>query len=158
MDTETCAPFFFIVGRILRFSERQSLCFSCCSRRPFGNLMFARVGPGSWSGVDLRRCYRIFVLLLLAGVLVASTVPPVDLPETTFDESTATVNLAPPPHTAFRLVRPVFVRAVGDALVIPDVRLHCTGWVVSSRMLAAEAVPGHRHARSLQDLLCTLLI
>jgi hypothetical protein len=108
--------------------------------------------------VDLRRCYRILVLLLLAGIFVASTVPPVDLPETTFDESAAPVNLAPPPHTAFRLVRPVFVRAVGDAFVMPDVRLHCAGCVVSNRMLAAEAVPGHRHARSLQDLLCRFLI
>jgi hypothetical protein len=120
--------------------------------------MYARVGSGTWSGVDLRRCYRIFVLLLLAGVFVASTVPPADLPETAFDESAAPVNLAPPPNTSFRLVRPVFVRAFSDALVMPDVRLHCAGCLVSSRMLAAEAVPGHRHARSLQDLLCTFLI
>jgi hypothetical protein len=97
-------------------------------------------------------------VLLLAGVFVVSAVPPVDLPETAFDESAAPVNLAPPPHTAFRLVRPVFVRAVRDAFVMPDVRLHCAGCVVSSRMLAAEAVPRRPYARSLQDLLCTFLI
>ena len=148
---------FLLLGEYLRFSQR-NLSVSRAARRPFDNLIFARVGPGSWSGVDLRRCYRIFVLLLLAGVFVASAVPPVDLPETAIDESAAPVNLAPPPHTAFRLVRPVFVRAVSDALAMPDVRLHGAGWVVSSRMLAAEAVPGHRHARSLQDLLCTFLI
>jgi hypothetical protein len=106
----------------------------------------------------LRRCYRILISLLLAGVFVASTVLPVDLPETAFDESSAPVNLAPPPHTAFRLVRPVFVRAVSDAVVMPGVRLHCAGCVVSGRMLAAEALLQHRHARPLQDLLCTFLI
>lgn len=108
--------------------------------------------------MPFRRCYRIFVWLLLAGVFIASTVPPVDLPETAFDESAAPVILAPAPHTAFRLVRPVFVRAVSDALVMTGLRFQCAGYVVSGRMLPAGAVPRQRNARSLQDLLCTLLI
>ena len=106
----------------------------------------------------MKRCYRIFVLLLLAGVLVASAVPPVDLPETAFDESGTPVVLAPPPHTSFTLVRPVLVRAVSDAPAMPGVRFRCAGGVVSSRVLAADAVPRQRHVSSLQDLLCTFLL
>ena len=101
----------------------------------------------------VQRHRRILVLFLLAGVFGGSAVPPVDLPETTFDESDAPVNLAPPSQVDLRVVNPV-----RDPLVIPGLPFYCVGCVVSSPVFAAPAMPRKRHPHSLQDLLCTFLI
>jgi len=94
----------------------------------------------------------MLVLFLLAGVFGGSAIPPVDLPETAFDESDAPVNLAPPSQATLRYLSPV-----SDPLVVPGLRFYCAGCVVSSPVLAAPALPRERHPHSLQDLLCTLL-
>ena len=95
----------------------------------------------------------MLVLFLLAGVFGGFAVPPVDLPETTFNESDAPVNLAPPSQAAVRFVRPV-----SDLRVMPGLRFYCAGCDLSSRVPGAVARPGQRHPHSLQDLLCTFLI
>jgi hypothetical protein len=122
------------------------------------NLMSARVVSRTWGGVDVKRCYQILVLFLLAGVFAGSAIPLVDLPETAFDESDAPVNLAPPSQAAVRFVRPISVHSVSDVPVMPGLRLHCAECVVSSRVLATASTPRHRDPHSLQDLLCTFLI
>ena len=96
----------------------------------------------------------MLIVFLLAGVFGGSAVPPVDLPETAFNESDAPVNLAPPSQATVTFVRPV-----SDALVMPGLRFYCAGCDLSSRMLGAAVVmPTQRHPHSLQDLLCTFLI
>jgi len=95
----------------------------------------------------------MLVLFLLAGVFGASVVPPVDLPETAFNESDAPVNLAPPAQAPLRFVRPV-----SDPFVMPGLRFYCAGCVVGSPVIGAAAIPSQRHPHSLQDILCTLLI
>ena len=101
----------------------------------------------------VKRRRRMLVLFLLAGVFGGFAVPPVDLPETTFNESDAPVNLAPPSQVTVRFVRPV-----SDPLVMPGLRFYCAGCDLSSRVLGAAAMPRQRHQHSLQDLLCTFLI
>ena len=95
----------------------------------------------------------MLVLFLLAGVFGGSAVPPVDLPETTFNECDAPVNLGPPSQATVRFVRPV-----SGPLVMPGLRFYCAGCVVSSRVLGAAGMPEQRHPHFLQDLLCTFLI
>ena len=101
----------------------------------------------------VKRRRRMLVLFLLAGVFGGCAIPPVDLPETTFNESDAPVNLAPPSQVTVRFVRPV-----SEPLVMPGLRFYCAGCDLSSRVLGAAAMPRQRHARFLQDLLCTFLI
>ena len=102
----------------------------------------------------VKRRRRMLVVLLLAGVFRGSAVPPADLPETSFNESDAPLNLAPPSQVTIRLVRPV-----SDPLVMPGLRFNCAGCDLSSRALGAAAMPvPQRHPHFLQDLLCTFLI
>ena len=101
----------------------------------------------------MKRRRRMLVLFLLAGVFGGSAIPPVDLPETTFDESDTPVNLAPASQAAVTFVRPV-----SDLLVMPGLRFYCAGCDLSSRVLGAVAMPRQRHPHFLQDLLCTFLI
>ena len=101
----------------------------------------------------VQRHRRILVLFLLAGVFRGSAVPALDLPETTFDESDAPVNLAPPSQADLRVVNPV-----SDPLVMPGLPFYCAGCIVSGPVFAAPAMPRERHPHSLQDLLCTFLI
>ena len=101
----------------------------------------------------MKRCRRMLVLFLLAGVFGGSAIPPVDLPETTFDESDVPVNLAPPSQATVRFVRPV-----SDPLVMPGLQFYCAGCDLGSRVLAGAAMPRQRHPHFLQDLLCTFLI
>jgi hypothetical protein len=102
--------------------------------------------------VAVKRHTRMLVLFLLAGVFGGSALPPVDLPETTFDESDTPVNLAPPSQATLRLVSPV-----SDPLM-PGLPFYCAGCLVSSPQLAAPVMPRERHPHSLRDLLCTFLI
>ena len=97
----------------------------------------------------------MLILFLLAGVFGGFAVPPVDLPETTFNESDTPVNLALPlPSQApLSLVRPV-----SEPLVMPGLRVYCAECVVSGPVIGAAAIPRQRHPHSLQDLLCTFLI
>ena len=115
--------------------------------------MSAGVGFCTWGGVAVKRLRRMLVLFLLVGVFAGSAVPPVDLPETTFNESDAPVNLAPPSQATVRFVRPV-----SDALLMPGFRFVCAECDFSSRVLGAAAMPRQRHPHFLQDLLCTFLI
>ena len=101
----------------------------------------------------MKRCRRMLVLFLLAGVFGVSAVPAVDLRETAFNESDAPVNLGPPSQATVRFVRPV-----SDPLVMPELRFYCAGCDLRTRVLGAAAMPGPRHPHSLQDLLCTFLI
>src|ERR1700693_3009911 len=104
--------------------------------------------------VTVKRRRRMLVLFLLAGVFGGSAVPPVDLPETTFNESDSPVNLATPSQATVRFVRPV-----SDPLVMPGLRFYCAGCDLRSRVPGAVATPRQRHPHySLQDLLCTFLI
>jgi hypothetical protein len=93
------------------------------------------------------------VLFLATGVFGGFAVPPVDLPETSYNESDAPVNLAPPPSQAtLSSVRPV------NNPLLPGLRFYREASVVSSLVLGAAAVPRQHHPHSLQDLLCTFLI
>jgi len=109
--------------------------------------------PSTWGDVAVQRRRRMLVLFLLAGVFGGSAIPPVDLPETTFNESDAPVNLAPPSQATVTFVRPV-----SDPLVMPGLRFYCAGCDLSSRVPGAVAMEGQRHPHSLHDLLCTFLI
>jgi hypothetical protein len=95
----------------------------------------------------------MLIVFLLAGVFGGFAVPPVDLPETAFNESDTPVNLAPPSQAIVRFVRPA-----SDPLVMPGLRFYCAGCDLSSRVLGAVVMPTQRHPHSLQDLLCTFLI
>jgi hypothetical protein len=90
-------------------------------------------------------------LVLLVGVFGGAAVPPVDLPETVFDESDTPVNLAPPSQGTLQFVPPV-----GDPLVTPRSQF-LAGYVIG-RVLVHTAISTERHPHSLQDLLCTFLI
>jgi hypothetical protein len=102
----------------------------------------------------VRRSLWTFVLLLLTGVVCAAAVPPTDLPETSYNESDTPVNQAPPVVQGIRFVRPAqVVKRVPQSVVQAR----------HDRQLPVEDVsslpPATRHdPRSLQDLLCTLLI
>jgi hypothetical protein len=87
---------------------------------------------------------------MLGAAVCVSAVPRVDLPETTFNEADAPVNLAPSVLPRIQVIRP----AVDPIVVLPP-PLSCVG-CVSSRVLEPLAMPSQRH--SLQDLLCTFLI
>jgi hypothetical protein len=106
-----------------------------------------------WGNVAVKRRRRMLVLFLLAGVFGGVAVPPADLPETTFNESDAPVNLAPPSQGTVRFVRPV-----SDPLVMPGLRFYCAGCDLSSRVLGAAATRRQRQPHPLQDVLCTFLI
>jgi hypothetical protein len=97
--------------------------------------------------------HRILILVLLAGVFGGCAVPPVDAPETNFDESDAPVNLAPPSQDTVRFVRPVT-----DPLVIPGLRFYRAECNLRGQTLEGAAMSGHRHPHALQDLSCALLI
>jgi hypothetical protein len=106
-----------------------------------------------WGWVAVKRHCRSLVLFLMTGVLGGFAVPPVDLPETSYDESDVPINLAPPSQATFSSVRPV-----GDPLLMPGLPSCRAGCLASSLLLAVTAVPRQLHPHSLQDLLCTFLI
>jgi len=102
----------------------------------------------------VNRFRGLLILFLLGASVCASVIPRVDLPETKFNEADAPVNLAPPARLRMQAVVPV----VDSNVVLPALPAYCAGRVVSARTPDHATVPSPRHRRSLQHLLCTLLI
>ena len=95
------------------------------------------------------KCWRlIFVLFLVGAAIGVSTVPLEDLPETSFNEVDAPVNLAPPVQPRLKFIPPC------DSEVISGL----SACLVSSWVLEQATVTSGRYPHSLQDLLCTFLI
>jgi hypothetical protein len=111
--------------------------------------MFSGVLCGEVGVKYVKRRRLIFVLFLVGAAIGVSTVPLEDLPETSFNEVDAPVNLAPPVQPRLKFVPPAC-----DSDVIPGL----SACVVSSWVLEPAAVTSGRHPHSLQDLLCTFLI
>jgi hypothetical protein len=101
----------------------------------------------------VKRRRRMLVLFVLAGVFGGSVVPPLDLPETSFNESDAPVNLATPSQATVTFVRPL-----SEPLFMRTSWFYCAGCDTSSRTPEAAAGARQRHPHSFQDLLCTFLI
>ncbi|MGB7603506.1 MAG: hypothetical protein WBM24_24600 [Candidatus Sulfotelmatobacter sp.] len=102
----------------------------------------------------MKRFRWLLVLSLLGAAVCVSVVPRVDLPETKFNEADAPVNLAPPARLRIQVVFPV----VDPNFVLPTLPVYCAGCVFSTRIPDHATAPSQRHQRSLQHLLCTLLI
>jgi hypothetical protein len=96
------------------------------------------------------RC--IFVLLLLATVVCASTVPAVDDPSTAFDESESPANIALPVLPGVRIVRPA-----ADPVPVPQPLQQVGGDVNFSAYIPGPA-PKQERSHSLLKFLCTFLI
>jgi len=94
----------------------------------------------------------IFVSLLLATVVCASTVPAVDDPSTAFNESENPTNIALPVLPGIKLVRPA-----ADPVPVPQPLLQVAGDVSFSAYIPGPA-PKQERSHSLLKLLCTLLI
>jgi hypothetical protein len=102
----------------------------------------------------VRRSLWIFVLLLLTGVIYAATVPPTDVPETSYNEIDKPVNQAPPVVSGIRFVRPVKVtRRVPKSVL----QARCDVQFSVEDQVSPPLSARHGY-HSLQDLLCTLLI
>jgi hypothetical protein len=101
----------------------------------------------------LRRSLTLLILFLLSTVTFVSAIPQDDLPETSYNESDTPVNQAPPVVPSVRVARPEAAdiglsRRVGDATL---------GF--ERQLFSKRAYPLiRRDSRSLQDLLCALLI
>jgi hypothetical protein len=95
----------------------------------------------------------ILVFLLLGTVVCAFTVPPIDNPETAFNEADAPVSLALPTSLWARVVLPA-----ADSITLPKLPLK---WAVAELTLSEERsllAPKQPSQDSLQKLLCTFLI
>ncbi|MGC2259175.1 MAG: hypothetical protein WA594_12785 [Candidatus Sulfotelmatobacter sp.] len=102
----------------------------------------------------MKQLRALLVLFLLGASVCVSVIPRVDLPETKFNEADAPVNLAPPLQLRTQAVVPV----LDSNVVLPALPLHAASFVVSTRTPDHATAPSQRHQRSLQSLLCTLLI
>jgi hypothetical protein len=101
----------------------------------------------------MKRVHLVLIFFLLAATVGVSAVPRADLPQTTFNESDAPVNLAPPCRPSFRLTPP----DVDPITVLPPLPACSVGSLVSS-LVAPAAAPHRQFPRSLQVLLCIFLI
>jgi hypothetical protein len=102
----------------------------------------------------VKRLRWMLVFFLLGASVCAFAVPRADSPETAFNEADAPVNLAPPVQLRIQIIVPT----LDPFLVVPTTPVHCTGCVIHGTLLEAATMLSQRHRRSLQDLLCTLLI
>jgi hypothetical protein len=94
----------------------------------------------------------MMVLLLLATVICASSVPPVDDPETAINEADLQISLAPP-VTTLKVAAPA-ASSVHLSKLVP-----CRpAWGVNSSVDGLTPVATQSSRRSLQKLLCTFLI
>jgi hypothetical protein len=95
----------------------------------------------------------IVVGLLLGASVYVSVEPRPDLPETTFNEADAPVNLAPPVRPRIQIVSP----APDPIATVSGKFVYCPR--CGDRLLQKPSVTSYRYDRkSLRDLLCTLLI
>jgi hypothetical protein len=101
----------------------------------------------------LKQSLALLILFLLSAVTFVSTIPQDDLPETSYNESDTPINQAPPVVPSVRVARPEAAdiglsKHVGDAILRFE-----------RQLLRKPPYPFiRRDSRSLQDLLCTLLI
>jgi hypothetical protein len=93
------------------------------------------------------------VLVLLGTVLYVFAVPPVDNPETAFNEADAPVSLALPTSLWVRVVLPA-----ADSITLPKLPLSWTVAEVSVYEEGFHPAPKQLSQHSLQKLLCTFLI
>jgi hypothetical protein len=100
------------------------------------------------------RLRAILVFFLMGAAFFVSAVPREDLPETTFNEADAPVILAPAERPSIQLVAPPIDLVVSSSALPPL----CADCLVSHFERPLEPVFSLRHRRSLQDLLCTLLV
>lgn len=85
--------------------------------------------------------------------MYASTIPPVDLPATAFNEADAPVNLAPPSLPRFKFAPPV-----SNLILLPSLSARCERCGIQSWTPDPVATQGQRNPHRLQYLLCTFLI
>lgn len=97
---------------------------------------------------------RIIVLALMSAAVCVSSVPPIDLPETSYNEVDTPINQAPPVVSGPQLVRPV-----AETVILPKSmdtaeqkgKFHWPAGALSD-------LPVRHDSHSLQDLLCILLL
>ena len=105
-------------------------------------------------GGRVRQGIQAILLLLLTAVLCVSAIPQTDLPETSYNEVDTPVNQAPPVVPRVRLVRPPVA-----PVILPTADHDAKQRVEASARDRKSVYPPIPHnSRSLQDLLCTLLI
>jgi hypothetical protein len=102
--------------------------------------------------VPVKRVPWVTVLLLLVSAVCVSVVPRADSPETTFNETDAPVNLAPPARPGVVVAPP----AINPVVAVPW--LSCPTCSMNRVELESAVTPHQRHRPSLQSLFCTLLI
>lgn len=131
------------------------------SRRPKSPIdisIVVRVAFLVRDNVGVKRHYRTLILFLLVGVFGRSAVPPVDLPETTFNEMDSPVNLAPPSQAAPKFGRPVGAAPVEDPPVKAALAFCHAEFMGRRPALPSPAKPDPRPPHSSQELLCAFLI
>ena len=89
----------------------------------------------------------------MVAVVCASAVPPVDDPETAFNEADATIILATPASVGLNLLP-----AASDLAIVPNLSLDQLGWVVNNFVHGRSQLARQHPPSSLQKLLCTFLI
>jgi hypothetical protein len=98
--------------------------------------------------------FLFFLLALMVSVVLVSTIPQTDLPETAYDESDTPVNQAPPVVLETAMVHPQIAE-----VVLPN------GIGKTARQVGRQSMEQHwihplfrRDLHSLQVLLCTFVI
>jgi hypothetical protein len=102
----------------------------------------------------VRRSFFTFVLLLLASVVCSAAIPPVDVPETNYNESDTPVNQTPPVEIGVHFERPAQVATTVPKCIL-EARRHIQAPV---REVLPLLLPSQHHSHALQALFCTLLI
>ena len=101
--------------------------------------------------------FFFFVMALMVSVVLVSTIPQADLPETAYDESDAPVNQAPPVVLDTAMVHP----PIAEVLLpkrIGETESH-VGLQSLERRWVYRLFPRDQHdPHSMQVLLCTFLI
>jgi hypothetical protein len=95
----------------------------------------------------------MLILVLLGTVILAFAVPPVDDPQTAFNEADAPISLALPTSLWVRVVIPAV-----DLIVLPRLPLRWLGSGADQRTHVLVPAPKQSFPHSLQKLFCTFLI
>ncbi len=101
----------------------------------------------------MKRTRWMLGFLLMATVVWASSVLPLDDPETAFNEADAAITLAPPASIGLNSLP-----SAPDSIVAPNLSLDLLAWVVNYSADSPARVPSWRPSDSIQKLLCTFLI